>query len=54
MRDEWGFDGLIASDWKSVLDAEASILAGLDMEMPKGDHFVEPYETLRNALRIKF
>ncbi len=34
LRKEYGFDGLIISDWGAVRDRTASAKAGLDLEMP--------------------
>jgi beta-glucosidase len=31
---EWGFDGLIMSDWTGVFSTVESMKAGLDIEMP--------------------
>lgn len=39
LRDEWGFDGYVVSDWGAVVDPVSAIAAGLDLEMPStGDH----------------
>jgi len=34
LRDEWGFDGLVVSDWGAVDDSIEAVAAGLDLEMP--------------------
>ena len=38
LRDEWGFDGYVVSDWGAVNDRISSLAAGLDLEMPPGDY----------------
>ncbi|MEV0355227.1 glycoside hydrolase family 3 C-terminal domain-containing protein [Nocardia sp. NPDC050697] len=36
LRGEWGFDGVVVSDWGAVSDRAASVAAGLDLTMPGG------------------
>ena len=34
LKNEWGFEGLVVSDWGAVHDRVQSLLGGLDLEMP--------------------
>ncbi len=34
LRDEWGWDGVLMSDWHATHDTAAAAVAGLDLEMP--------------------
>lgn len=34
LRDEWGYEGIVVSDWGAVNDRVKGIKAGLDIEMP--------------------
>jgi beta-glucosidase len=36
LRKEWGFDGVVMSDWDATYDGVAAALGGLDLEMPSG------------------
>lgn len=37
LRDEWGFQGLVVSDWGAVNERVPSISAGMDLEMPSSN-----------------
>ena len=37
LRNEWGFLGLVVSDWGAVSDRVAGVAAGMDLEMPSSD-----------------
>ncbi|MEV7288454.1 glycoside hydrolase family 3 C-terminal domain-containing protein [Streptomyces sp. NPDC093252] len=39
LRERWGFEGWVMTDWSAARSTVASITAGLDMEMPDGRYF---------------
>lgn len=43
LRDEWGFEGIVVSDWGGVHDTKEALMNGLDMEMSVTDNFDEYY-----------
>ena len=34
LRDEWGYEGVVVSDWNGINDRVAALCAGLDLQMP--------------------
>ena len=48
LKKEWGFDGLIMSDWSGTYDGIEATNAGQDLEMPSGLHMNQ--ETLKPAI----
>lgn len=36
LRKQWGFDGIVMSDWSATYDAVGAANGGLDLEMPRG------------------
>ena len=49
LRSEWGFDGLVMSDWFGTHSTAPAALAGLDLEMPGPSAWLGP--TLAAAVR---
>ena len=56
LKDEWGFKGLVMSDWAGVHDTREAVLNGLDLEMGTENNYEEfflaqPYlNGLRNGI----
>jgi beta-glucosidase len=50
LRDEWGFEGFVTSDWIHALrDGVKGVKAGMDVEMPFRNHYGKPLETAIEA-----
>lgn len=41
LRNRWGFDGIVMSDWTSVYSTSGAANGGLDLECPKGVYFTK-------------
>jgi beta-glucosidase len=69
LRDEWGFKGIIISDWGGVHSTVAAAINGLDVEMPNPRYFAQPLidsiksgivpisaidAKVKNILRVRF
>ncbi|GAA4843097.1 glycoside hydrolase family 3 C-terminal domain-containing protein [Paenibacillus vulneris] len=51
LKQEWGFDGLVMSDWGAVIDKIKSVQYGLDLEMPgPGTRNVEVLQAYKQSL----
>ncbi len=55
LKGEWGFDGVVVSDWGAALETEANLNGGLDLEMPgptrsRGGALVEAVRAGRVAI----
>ena len=47
LKNEWGFEGFVVSDWEATHSTIPAANAGLDLEMPDGKHFGD---SLRQAV----
>ncbi len=52
LKKEWGFDGFVTSDFSAVQSTIPSVMAGLDVEMPKGKWFDQPLEAAVEAGKV--
>ena len=46
LREDWGYEGLVMSDWGAVSDRPKGVEAGLDLEMP-GSHGINTAEIVK-------
>lgn len=51
LRREWGFDGIVMSDWGAVRDRVTALAAGLDLQMPttRGRTDAEVVQAVKNG-----
>ena len=51
LKQEWGFEGVIVSDWGAVNEKEKALEAGLDLQMPgyAGDHTAKMARLVRDG-----
>ncbi len=49
LREDWGFDGFVLSDWNSLYSTAGPVKNGLDLEMPQGKWFSD--KRIRKALK---
>ncbi|WP_423394042.1 beta-glucosidase family protein [Burkholderia sp. LMG 21824] len=49
LRKEWGYEGVVISDWWGTKNRVASLLAGNDLSMP--EHFIDKHELLEAVNR---
>ena len=52
LREEWGFEGIVISDWGAVNDRVEAVKAGLDLQMPSTNGYYDKkvYDAVRNNI----
>ena len=45
LKDEWGYEGIVVSDWGAVHDISRSVKAGLDLQMPQNSNIVKELQS---------
>lgn len=50
LRKEWGWDGMVMSDWYGVYSIKESLDAGLNLEMPGPTRFRESVQTVHSVV----
>jgi beta-glucosidase len=53
LREDLGFKGFVVSDWGATHDAERSAKAGLDVEMPTGEHMEALGDKLESDMALQ-
>ena len=49
LREEWGFEGIVTSDWGATHDRAAAVAAGCDLTMPAEDTDAQIVEAVKNG-----
>lgn len=52
LKEEWGYEGMVVSDWGAVHDIAKAIRAGLDLQMPCNSNIVEQLKEGLEAGRV--
>ncbi|MEI0603829.1 glycoside hydrolase family 3 C-terminal domain-containing protein [Brachyspira alvinipulli] len=52
LREEWGFEGIVISDWGAVNDRVEAVKAGLDLQMPSTNGYDDKkvYDAVKNNI----